>query len=338
MIQYKQIERFAKLLFEREEVAKQATGILCAALRSRSARLTDIACKMTGGRSRNPEAKYKALQRFLRRVDVKAALWRLFQDQAPFVLCDVSEIERPQAWRTEYVGRLKDGKTRGFWLLVLATPLRGRAIPFHFITYSSQTIRQEATSRNMNHFHALQGLKGLIGEKPLVLDREFSYLEFLLNLVAEGVHFVIRLNLGSNPPIFYNQEGKRVELAVSQGQQMVYPGVRYKGQVPVHVIGCWERGFREPLWIMTDLLPEQALSIYRQRMKNRRKLPRHEKPHGHSSRHEQEPEEPGASDGFGDDSLCHWAADWGKAARPSVEQCQEMEVLFRAIPFAPPAY
>ena len=135
-----------------------------------------------------------------------------------------------------------------------------------FITYSSQTIRQEATSRNMNHFHALQGLKELIGEKPSVLDREFSYWEFLLNLVAEGVHFVIRLNLGSNPPLFYHQEGKRVELAVSQGQQMVYAGVRYKGQVPVHVIRCWERDFREPLWIMTDLPPEQALSIYQQRM------------------------------------------------------------------------
>ncbi len=86
-----------------------------------------------------------------------------------------------------------------------------RAIPFHFITYSSQTIRQEATSRNMNHFRALQGLKELIGEKPL-LDREFSYLEFLLHLEAQKLHFVIRLNLGSHPPISLDKEKKRVEL------------------------------------------------------------------------------------------------------------------------------
>jgi len=27
---------------------------------------------------------------------------------------------------------LKDGETKGFWTLTLATPFRGRAIPFHF--------------------------------------------------------------------------------------------------------------------------------------------------------------------------------------------------------------
>ena len=29
--------------------------------------------------------------------------------------------------------------SRGFWLLMLATPFQGRAIPFDFITYSSKT-------------------------------------------------------------------------------------------------------------------------------------------------------------------------------------------------------
>jgi hypothetical protein len=35
-----------------------------------------------------------------------------------------TEVERPQARKTESVG-----ETRGFWLLLLATPHRGRAIP-----------------------------------------------------------------------------------------------------------------------------------------------------------------------------------------------------------------
>lgn len=43
-------------------------------------------------------------------------------------------------------------------------------------------------------------MKALFGEKPLVLDREFSYLELMRNLVEEDIHFVIRLNLGSYPP------------------------------------------------------------------------------------------------------------------------------------------
>jgi len=35
-----------------------------------------------------------------------------------------TEVERPQGRETEYMG-----ETRGFWLLLLATPHRGRAIP-----------------------------------------------------------------------------------------------------------------------------------------------------------------------------------------------------------------
>jgi hypothetical protein len=62
------------------------------------------------------------------------------------------------------------------------------------------------------HARAFENIKELLGEKPLVLDREFSYLELLTGLVAEKVHFVIRLNLGSQSPTFTNDEGERVQL------------------------------------------------------------------------------------------------------------------------------
>ena len=77
----------------------------------------------------DPDANYKRIQRFLAQTNTKAALQRLFWEDAPFVLGDPTEIPRPRAKRTSYVGLLKDGQTRGFWLLVLATPFRGRAIP-----------------------------------------------------------------------------------------------------------------------------------------------------------------------------------------------------------------
>jgi hypothetical protein len=60
------------------------------------------------------------------------------------MLGDPTEIERPQAWKTEYIGTLKDGKTKGFWAMVLATPYHGRAIPCGLVTYSSKTIAQNA--------------------------------------------------------------------------------------------------------------------------------------------------------------------------------------------------
>jgi hypothetical protein len=33
----------------------------------------------------NPEASYKAIQRFLNAADIKEHLWRLYQEDVPFV-------------------------------------------------------------------------------------------------------------------------------------------------------------------------------------------------------------------------------------------------------------
>ena len=77
----------------------------------------------------------------------------MYLEEADFVLADPTDIERLQAAKTEYVGVLKDGKTRGFQTLVFGVPYRGRAIPFHFITYSSRTIGQEATSPGQSHLN-----------------------------------------------------------------------------------------------------------------------------------------------------------------------------------------
>ena len=94
-------------------------------------------------------------------------------------------MPRPHEENIDYVGWLKDGKTRGFLLLLLAVPFRGRAITFNFVTYSSQTIQQKTGSRNLEHKRAFQEVKMLCYGKSLVLNREFSYLDLLETLVQE---------------------------------------------------------------------------------------------------------------------------------------------------------
>jgi hypothetical protein len=96
----------------------------------------------------------------------------------------LKDIERLGAKKTKYVGKLKDKKL-GFQILVLSSPYKGRAIPFNFITYSSlvppsngrteSTINDELSSRNLEHMKVIEELKELLGDKILVLDREFSY-------------------------------------------------------------------------------------------------------------------------------------------------------------------
>ncbi len=262
-MQFIRSAEFMQYLFDRPTVAGQAGRIVDGILDAGCPRLSDIAQHMPG----SPGGNYKAIQRFIGQTDAVAALGRLFQADAEFVIGDATEMPRPEAFRTPYVGKLSDDKTRGFWLLVLATPYRGRALPCHLLSYSSRTIAQGAGSRNLHHWEAFDALKDLLGDKPLVLDRDFSYLELLQYCVHAGVNFVIRLNLRSHPPKLYTVEGHEVVLMLGIGQQETYRQVRYRNQVPVNIIGIWRKGMREPLWVMSNLEPERALQIYLGRMK-----------------------------------------------------------------------
>jgi hypothetical protein len=257
------ILEFVRAIFDDEETAQQAAEIGQAILAARSLRMTDIASHMEG----NSAAAYKRIQRFLKQNDPRQALWRLYQADAEFMIGDPTEIERAQAWKTEYVGTLKDGKTKGFWALVFATPYRGRAIPCGLVTYSSKTIAKNMDSRNLNHFRAFASIQDLLGDKPLVLDREFSYLELFMNLINEQLKFVIRLNLGAHPPKFNDSKGKDVALTISPGQTVIHQDVWYKGQAYVNLIGRWKQGLSEPMWIITNLKAEEGLRIYFGRMK-----------------------------------------------------------------------
>ena len=255
-----QLLPFVQDLFDDRAAAAKATQIVNGMLKARSPRLSEIARAMKG----NEAANYKAIQRFLEAQDPREVLLRLFREQAPFVIGDPTEMPRPRAKHTEYVGTLSDGETSGYWLLLLATPYHGRAIPCGFVSYSSRTINQEATSRNQHHLAAFAQVKELLGDRPLVLDREFSYLELLENLNLEGVRFVIRLNTKVK---FWDWAGNPVTLSVSQGKTCILNRVLYKGKVQVNVIGVWKEGCSTPMWVMTNLNAMVGLTYYLERMK-----------------------------------------------------------------------
>lgn len=266
MNKFIRIFKFVQQLFTDEKTARQASQIIEGIMAARSPRLSDIAAHMPGGQT----ASYKRIQRFLQDQDPQEALRMLFNEDAKFVIGDPTEIERPHANQTQYVGTLMDGQTKGFWMLTLATPLRGRAIPFHFVTYSSRTFEDQPSSRNLEHFKAIQEIQQLIGERAIIFDREFSYQGLLRSLVDARIPFVIRLNLGANPPHFYyDREQKHpLRLLVAPiNKPQIYRQVYYMGEVCLDVIGIWRYGFKQPMWIMTNLEPEMGLKLYYQRMK-----------------------------------------------------------------------
>ena len=256
---------FMRYVFDDEKLAEQGAAIVKGLLEAQSPRLTNISEKMDGNSSRN----YKLIQRFLKKVDLKRLLLRLYQEDAEFVIGDPTEMERYKAPKTSYVGTLSDGKTPGYWLMVLSTPFRGRSLPCLFVVYSSRTIGEQCTSRNQEHFRCFEEIKRLLGNRPLVLDREFSYEELMEILYLEGIPFVIRLNLGDQhkPPRLVDADGVPLKLFIRPGETVIHPNVYYLGTVKVNLIGHWRKSLSKPLWIITSLEPKRGLELYLKRMK-----------------------------------------------------------------------
>lgn len=257
--------KFWGYLLDDKRLVKQGAEITKALLEAQSPRLSNIAEKMSGRSERN----YKTIQRFLKQVDLKGHLLQFYQENAEFVIGDPTEMERYKAPKTSYVGTLSDGKTAGYWLMVLSTPFRGRSLPFSFVVYSSRTIGAQSTSRNQEHLRCFASVKQLLGERPLVLDREFSYEELMEILHLEQIQFVIRLNLGDahKQPRLIDADGNPIKLFILPDQTVTHREVYYLGKVKVNLIGFWRKSLSKPLWVITSLEPERGLEIYLKRMK-----------------------------------------------------------------------
>ena len=253
---------FSKELFDREE--EKAARILWSILETQSPRKSDWSQVFSES---SEGANYRTIDRALTKLDAKMALMRLYDPESPFVLVDPTEIERKQAKSTEYVGRLSDGKTLGFWMIVFAQPYRGRAIPFHFGTYSEATIAEEATSRNLSWRSLVWEVKELVGEEtPLVFDREFSAQRWLESLQEAGLGWVVRLNTKSGVKL-KDEEGEEIPLFVEKGGKKHVERAYYRGEVKVNVAGVWVEGSKEPLWVIGNLPPARLIEVYLQRMK-----------------------------------------------------------------------
>ncbi|MCJ7530507.1 MAG: transposase, partial [Anaerolineales bacterium] len=256
---------FMRYLLDDEGLVGKGAKIIRGLLEAQSPRLTNISEKMAG----NSESNYKVIQRFIKKVDMKKLLMRLYQEDAEFIIEDATEMERYKAPKTSYVGILRDGKTAGYWLMVLSTPFRGRSLPWTFVVYSSRTLGEQVTSRNQEHFRCFAVVKELLGDRPLVLDREFTYEELMEVLNLKHIQFVIRLNLGDQrkQPRLIDADGDPVKLFIKPEETVIRPNVYHLGTVKVNLIGYWRKSLSKPLWVMTSLEPKRGLEIYLKRMK-----------------------------------------------------------------------
>jgi len=146
-------------IFGRDDHARKAAMLVKVILEAGSLRLSDLSQVRLGT---SPDATDKAIPRFLKEVDPREPLWRLFAAEAPFSIGGVTEVERPSARRPRSGGRLSDGKTPGFWLLVLGQPSAGRAIPLACVCDSEKILNQDVPARHLEP----QRLFSRVGENP----------------------------------------------------------------------------------------------------------------------------------------------------------------------------
>ena len=109
----KTLYKFTSSLFDREDQAWKAAMIIQGILKARSPRITEVARAIPKGFF----AGQKMIYRFLKRAPLKEALLRMLPEDAPFVICDPTEILRPQAKRTPTWAGSRTGRPGGsiFW-------------------------------------------------------------------------------------------------------------------------------------------------------------------------------------------------------------------------------
>lgn len=254
---------FTEGLFDREE--EKAARILWSILETQSPRKSDWSQVFSDS---SEGANYRTIDRTLPKLEATKALMRLYDPQSPFVVVDPTEMECPQARRTDYVGRLSDGETLGFWMVTFAQPYRGRVIPFHFGIYSEATLNEQVSSRNLAWAEMLSEVEGLVGDTPLVFDREFSAQKWLDTLAQSGCSWVIRLSKGSGVK-FYDEQAEEILLILEKGESRQIEGAYYRGQTRMNVAGVWREGSKEPgfAWVMGNLPPGDLVEVYEIRMK-----------------------------------------------------------------------
>lgn len=236
--------------------------------RCKKLRISSIAAALPG----NYESNSKSISRTLERLEVDQlveSLLSFIAQGTKYLLLDLTEMTRKDAEHTDYIGYLKDGKTRGYNILSMSIPFKGRSKVIFATIISSAIIANSTTGKWKLIQEALLQLIPILQSMIIIIDREFCNEEMLNFFQAHNIRYAIRLKVGAGRGeiTIANKKGKRISISLQRGTKKNWEGVYYKGKVRVNIAAEWPCHMPEPLYVITNCLPREGLKCYKIRMK-----------------------------------------------------------------------
>ena len=164
-------------------------------------------------------------------------------------------------------------KVRSFHTLMLATVVRGRALPLLWESYQEGKLPK---SQNYLEERLLRVLRTLVPswvEVIVVADRGFGRTELARTCQKLGFHYVLRIQ----PKVYIDHRhyrGRLDRFPVARGSSLLLVDVLFRKSEPVkhHVAICWPKSLpqhRDECWyLMTDLAysVQEITKLYARRM------------------------------------------------------------------------
>jgi hypothetical protein len=236
--------------------------------RCKKLRISNISAALPG----NYESNSKSISRALDRLGIeqlRESLLSFVVQGTKHALLDLTEMARNDAVQTDYVGYLKDGKTRGYNILSISIPFKGRSKVVFATIISSAIIASSATGKWKLIQEALAPLIPILQSMIIIIDREFCNEEMLNFFQAHNIRYAIRLKVGAGRSeiIITNKTGRRISISIQRGTKKNWEGIYYKGKVRVNIAAEWQSHMPEPMYVITNCPARGGLKCYKIRMK-----------------------------------------------------------------------
>jgi hypothetical protein len=213
------------------------------------------------------KAKYKRLDRFLTSESFQVnktalAIFTMIEDKAdaamPAILIDQTDMS-------------------GVQVITASIPYQGRALPFALTTFEYENINYSQNKTEKDFFVLLQAALGNTKNSIFIMDRGYAQADYLSFFNETKQLYLIRACHNVMIEYIYRSKPKRVTLGrlrYRQGKPIRYSNVKYhnKQKVPVDVVIYYEKGFKEPWYLIVPPGSEEIMSsslvvnLYRSRM------------------------------------------------------------------------